>query len=216
MSITAASIDDLADAEVAALTEAEITLLIKRAMAEAGIPVLPLPTEPDYLPVPAPDLAVYEVVGEHFTDRTAAEHVQQAINEASGYRVRLAYSRNYSARYVESNDSDVQVTTRMVYSPQTHALHKEALDENAVRKDAYEIEQRAYRAAEEGAAGIRADVRDRIDTVQEHARRIAMLADRFVEYQAIANGDDKMAMQFLVKAFGLDEPTVDAVWAAVR
>ena len=99
----------------------------------------------------------------------------------------------------------------MVYSSAAYAEHKTALDENAKRKQTYESEQTAYKDAERKASAIRSTIHERIEQVCEHARRVEMLAHRFVEYLSIANGDDLMAMQFLVKAFDLSDEDIESV-----
>lgn len=209
--ITATPFEELTDEQVNSLTEADIDWYIRRARAEAGVPLLPVPVEPEYLPVPGPDVPTFHVSGEVFSDRDAAEAVQAVIVRHSGHRIRLSYGRDYSVRFVESVDTAVQVTTVMAYSTAAYAEHKAVLEENATRKNAYQNDRRAYDDAERKCSDIRGRIEDRIADVRERFQRVDMLADRFLEYRSIANGDDLMAMQFLVKAFDLTDEEIARV-----
>jgi len=212
MNARATTIDDLTDAEISGLTDAEVDMLIKRRMAEEGIPIWPLPIEPDYEPARGPDLSVYEIAGLAFADRESAEDVLTVINRHADSRVKTTYTgSDWDTRYVQSDDSPQSVTTRMYFSAETYAAQKTVLETNAERKRSYETEQREYRDAERKAQSIRDEIHGRINEVRAKAARVTTLADRFVEYRAIAQGDDLMAMQFLLKAFDMDDDEIEAV-----
>ena len=208
-------IEDLSDDEVLSLTDEEVKATILYRMAEAGIPVLPEPAVPVYDDVPGPDVQVYEIAGVMFTDRDAAEKVQAAIMEGQASRVRLDYGSSYENKYVMPDRSDQDVTTRTAYSQESHALHKEMLDRNSRRRNAYDTEQTAWRRAEREAESIRAGVLDRVREAEDKARQIEFLQGRYAEYIEIAGGDKEMALEFLKKAFPgqVDATTWDLVTA---
>lgn len=199
--LIAAHIDDLTDEQILALPEDAVELLIKRRMAEEGIPVVPMPVESDYIPVSGPSSAVYEIAGVKFIDRDAAEAVLNVINSHTSQRVKATYGRSYRTTFVESDDADLSVTTRQHYSQESYAAEQDAITENERRREVYEREMRDYRQADEKARHIREDINQRIAEVRQLQERMQTLTERLAEYKVLAQGDEKMAMQFLARAY---------------
>lgn len=199
--LIAASIHDLTDQQILDLNDEQTELLIQRRMAEEGIPVLPMPIEPEYLPVDGPDVAIHEIAGVSFRDRNAAEAVLHAINEQASHRVKLGYGPDYRVRFIEADDSQDSVTTRMHYSQETYAREQDAIAENEKRRNRYNTAMAEYRKTQESARHIRDEINERISEVVERRQRMEMLAERFAEYKVLAQGDEAMAMDFLARAY---------------
>lgn len=204
-------LNDLTDDEVLALSDEDIQFLIKRGMAEAGIPILPRPVEPTYFDVPVPDLQVHDVGSFMFADRAAAERLQAVVAAEAEHLVKLGYSSDYNLRFVQSERKTPDVTTSIVYSQSAYAAHKEALDSNSVMRAAYEADLRAYEAAEREAAEVRSEVMDRVKAVEDAEERRAMLFDRFAEYVVIADGSRDIALEFLRRAFPMTDDEANAI-----
>jgi hypothetical protein len=204
-------IDELTDEQVEALTGEDVERLIRRGMAEAGIPVLPRPVEPEYLDAPGPDQQVFEIGGVTFDNREAAEHVQKAISEFRSSRIRLVYGSGWTDRYVERDDSEQPVETRMAYSQKLFNQYQEVLEANAAAKRKYETAQREWRQNEVAAKDVREAIQTRVDAVEAKKERRQFLTNRFAEYVDIADGNRATALRFLENAFELTPEEEDFV-----
>jgi hypothetical protein len=206
------SVYEMTDPELLALTDDDIDRLIKRAMAEEGIPIVPIPSEPEYAAEPQDTVHVYEIAGLYFTEHDAAVRVMDAINKETPVRVKPSYDYTvgYNPKTIEHDETALSITTQSYLTPQAYDQHRDTLTSNNALRKQHEKEKQAYQDAERRARGIVDHIRETITAAEERKYRREWLRQVFAEYKEIANGDPLMAITFFRKAHQLDDD--ELVW----
>lgn len=206
---------ELTDVEVLALSEEEIERYIKLEMAEEGIKILQKPVEPKYKTIPEGDELTYGVGGFAdnvvFKEKGAAQRIADAITKELPNAFDLSYNRNYSLRYLKK--ADTEYTNLGVVKHSKH-YKKETLDRieedktaNDDLKRIYEKELKEYDSENNRASRIRSDIWDRVHYLQQQELEKERNLTRYKEYLELANGNPEIAMNFLKKAYTIDEQT---------
>lgn len=190
--------DELTDAEVLALTDAEIERYIDLECARAGVPLLPPEPGPKpEEPAAEKDVTLYEVGGDLFRDQETALRVAGVINEAG--RVRLDYIPGPGfTRIVGGADEPVSVQAVAHYSAARWDEVKAAVHAYEEAKGRWDAENSEYNKALSARRKSVEWVWDRIHEVREGERRRERYLSLLRRYIDLADGDEVLARKFLL------------------
>lgn len=216
------TINELTEQEILVLTELDIQKMIKLRMAEDGIKILDIPKEPELLEMEKPDLTTYSIsiLGDNLCfgsidDANAV--VDSLLKSTSIGMVNYDYSKlDSNFKYFEKgktrmyyDDNTVSVNTVRCYSMGLYAKIADEAIRNKKAKDDFIKQQSEYNKINSECVDIVSEIRDRVSEVKDKYYRLEELIGKFNnDYLPIANGDEKIAMKFLVKAYSLSEDDV--------
>lgn len=191
---------DLTDAEILALTEAEIAYHIDYECAEAGAGLLPPDPGPEPVkPEGMKDVSAFEVEGLVFTSREDALRVAEALEKCSRYELRYV-GNDWSQQVLVRESGPVEVKPVKHYSPNGWDAAKTIVRKYADEKKAWDERVSEMQRIIKERDSATEWVRNRIGEVRENEwRRQRVLAD-FERYVELAGGDRVIARRFLVKA----------------
>lgn len=194
-------LDEMTREEIVALTEEEIQRIINYAYAEAGAP-LPTnrPVEPKITPI-QPDRTVYSIETIYFADRDEATKVADFMKKMTLVDIRYFNGPSYDKRAVKREGQEISVHSVPVYSEEYYAKIKDTKKTNDDLTAKYKEDLDEYNKT----SGIREEIRDeimeKIHDAQRHQTRIDNARSRFEEYLELADGNRKIALNFLSKAY---------------
>lgn len=208
-------ITELSEAEILQLTTEQINKMIQFKMAEAGIKILTKPVEPTYQELPKKTILLYDVSGITylFSDKLIAEDEGQALQAASSKMKSSTYVGNdYTHKKVKNLDEyDLKnigkVTEVLLYSTDDAIQANEISKINKERKKEYETLLSEFKANETEADYIRIDIWDIVKKVQAKHSHMADMKYEYERYLDLAEGNKKIALNFLKKAYSIDEET---------
>lgn len=211
-------ITEMTEQEILALTDSDLDLLIKLGMAEAGIKLLDMPVEPKYFPTPKKDCVAYAVSGFNlvFKEKELADQLSHLLSEIIDKSFAPDYERgNYELKFLKNyNQSDYSfssvgnVTKEDYFNRETLASFSELVKENNKAKKEYEEQLAEYNDAHDKASYIRDDIYEAHATVVSKYQKMENIKRQYLVYLKLANGDSDIAMNFLEKAYEVDEDTL--------
>lgn len=192
--------DELTDAEVLALTDAEIERYIDLECARAGVPLLPPEPGPEpEKPQADKDVTLYEVGGHSFREQEQALRVAAAINSEHPVETKYASGPGYQ-RIVGGPADEATVTTSSYFSRERWDAVGAELIAYEEAKQQWERERDEYRKAVSRRNSTVEWVVDRISTVREGERQRERYANLYLRYLGLADGDEVVARKFLLDA----------------
>lgn len=208
-------ITELSEAEVLQLTTDQIQKMILFKMAEAGIKILTKPVEPDYQPLPAKDIEFYSIDGlSYITDnKDIAEKIGLMLKTHVADLRNYTYAGNdYNIKTVKVIDEYSQNTIGSVkldlyYSQLNAGKVTEISKTNKALKTEYDALLSEFKQNEEQADYIRVEIWDRIKTVQAKHNNMSEMKYQYDRYLDLSEGNKKIALNFLKKAYSIDEET---------
>jgi len=194
-------IDEMNKEEILALKDEEITTLIDLECAYEGIPLLPdCPSKPEVINHEK-DLAAYEIAGYYFLTSEEAGKVLEVIQSADTY---IKDGWNDDAQLKKIKDGDYccpKIETRKFYSSQKLSEIKNELEENKQLIVAYENKKHNYDDILEKRKKVADKVCSIIDEVTEDQAKQQLYSEEFNRYLKLANNNQEVAMNFLLKAY---------------
>lgn len=208
-------ITELSEAEILQLTTDQIQKMILFKMAEAGIKILTKPVEPEYTELPKKTVLLYDVNGISylFTEKTTAQDEGQALQAASSKMKSSSYVGNdYTHKKVKNlDDNDLKtigkITEVYLYTTDDAILADEISRSNKQLKTQYETLLSEFKSNENEADYIRVEIWDRIKTVQAKHNNMAEMKYQYDRYLDLSEGNKNIALNFLKKAYSIDEET---------
>lgn len=209
-------INELSEQEILDLTEEQIQNMIRFEAAEQGIKLLPYPTRPTYKVIPPPTKKVYSLSGLYsiaFSDISIPQQIQDIIKSATE-RFSVEYKDDYySYRYIKKSSARVdEIKMEEVYEESQIGLVLKDLKENADLKKQYDSALTEYTENQSGIDAISKVIYDAIWAIREKYDTLTNYCRMYKnDYLPLANNDKKVAMAFLVKAYGLTAEQQDYV-----
>lgn len=208
-------ITELSEAEILQLTNEQIQKMILFKMAEAGIKILTKPVEPKYEELPKKTVLLYDVSGINFlfTDKALADDEGQALQAAALKMKSSSYvGDGYTHKKVRNIDEyDLKnigkVTEVYMYAADDAIQVDEISKANKQLKTQYETLLSEFKANENEADYIRIEIWDRIKQVQAKHNNMAEMKYQYERYLDLSEGNKKIALNFLKKAYSIDEET---------
>ncbi len=194
-------LDEMTREEIVALTEEEIQRIINYAYAEAGAP-LPTnrPVEPKITPI-QPDRTVYSIETIYFADRDEATKVADFMKKMTLVDLRYFNDPSYDRKVVKREEREVSVSSISAYSEGYYAQIKETKETNDALTRKYKEELDEYNRTASIRDEARREIWEKIHEARRHQSRIDNARSRFEEYLELADGDRKIALNFLSKAY---------------
>ena len=193
--------EELGEAQLLALSQAEIDRWIDRLAMQAGVPLLaPLPPMPDAADV-SEDVNGYALPsGLYFVNEADARRIADLATACPRVTAEYIPGPGYRMRWAPA-DGPVEVSTKRHFSP-------EKAQANAERIARYEREKAAYQSAKNAADDAqrkRRAIVERVTSAIEQARarqnERARLNELFERYLDLADGNRRVACNFMVAAY---------------
>lgn len=209
----------LTNEEVYNLTEADINLYKKLALAENGVKFPVRPECPNSEKID-PDLTIFTIDG--LTDRwnglcfrkieNARNFVDLLIKSAPGICYKSStYSQDcylkegLPATYDDKQPS-LNICSEKIYSEEVYSRAKKGIEKFNAEKNAYDKAFAKYKEELAKANEVTAFIDEKVTFVNEDYNRKIYLTRLFVnDYLPIAENNEEMAMKFLKKAYELSE-----------
>ena len=209
----------LTNEEVYNLTEADINLYKKLALAENGVKFPVCPECPNSEKID-PDLTIFTIDG--ITDRwhglcfrkveDARTFVDLLLKSASGICYKSStygqdcYLKEGLPATFDGKQPSLNICSEKIYSEEVYSRAKKGIEKFNAEKNAYdkafaEYEKELYKANE-----VTAFIDEKVTFVNEDYNRKIHLTRLFVnDYLPIAENNEEMAMKFLKKAYDVSE-----------
>ena len=194
-------IDEMSKKKILELTNEDIATLIDLECAYEGIPLLPdCPSKPEVINHEK-DLAAYEIAGYYFLTSEEASRVLEVLQSADTY---IKEGWNDDAQLKKIKDGDYycpKIETRKFYSQQKLGDIKNELEEDKQLIVAYENKKKNYDAIFEKRKKVADRVCSIINEIKEDQEKQQLYSDEFNRYLKLANNNQEVAMNFLLKAY---------------
>ena len=203
-------INELTEQEILDLTEGQIQNMIRFEAAEQGIKLLPYPTRPTYKAIPTPTKKVYSLSGLYsiaFSDISIPQQIQEIIKSATE-RFSIEYKNDfYSYKYMKKSSAKVdEIKIDEVYEESQIESVLADLKGNTDLKKQYDSALTDYNENQGGIDAISKEIYDVIWAIREKYDTLSRYCGLYKnDYLPLANNDKTVAMNFLVKAYGLTE-----------
>ena len=192
---------DMTDSELMALTENDVKKAIDYECTVEGIPLLPADPGPEpTVEAIKPDLAVYSIAGFYFLSPDRAANVLAALTSGSLY-VDEGYGSEKRIKEIDSGHySYPKISTEQVLSRQKYLTVQEQIERHKRDKKTWEVAKKGF----DSAYKLRTAIVDEINGIVGAAWKRKVEQDRFRadfgRYLTLADGNQKIAMNFLLKA----------------
>jgi hypothetical protein len=193
--------EDLTDAELLemAAQEGNIEDLIDLECAHQGIPLLPAMMEEPKKPEFKKDVTIYVVGSFKFFNQGEAMGLIDVLNTCS--LTDTTGWGNSERLYPLSDYNNPKMETKQIYSEALYSEIEKDLKAYENLKDQYELAKREYDVVKTQRDEVSDDIWDKIKEIQAQEYKKEMYKDRFNRYLTLANGDRKIALNFLNNAF---------------
>ena len=209
----------LTNEEVYNLTDADINLYKKLALAENGVKFPVCPECPNSEKID-PDLTIFTIDG--LTDRwnglcfrkmeDARTFVDLLLKSASGicyksstYDQNCYLKKGLPATY-DGKQPSLNICSEKIYSEEVYSRAKKGIEKFNAEKNAYDKAFAEYKEELAKANEVTAFIDDKVTFVNEDYNRKIRLTRLFVnDYLPVAENNEEMAMKFLKKAYEVSE-----------
>lgn len=209
----------LTNEEVYNLTEADINLYKKLALAENGVKFPVRPERPNSEKID-PDLTIFTIDG--LTDRwhglcfrkveDARTFVDLLLKSASGICYKSStygqdcYLKKGLPATFDGKQPSLNICSEKIYSEEVYSKAKKGIEKFNAEKNAYDKAFAEYEKELAKANEVTAFIDDKVTFVNEDYNRKIRLTRLFVnDYLPIAENNEEMAMKFLKKAYEVSE-----------
>lgn len=204
------AITEMSEQEILSLTDEQLETLVKIRMAQEGIKILSRPNEPEYLPVPQPEITAYKVNGfdDYFLNSEDAQKASEFILSMKAAVRDLSYGQHYELKFlIERNESLGNIQPAKFYSKESAKQVEDSFTTNQKMKKEYDSELSDYKSNYDSAQYIRDEIYGKHEEVHAKHRNMERMKSKFLEYLPLAENDSSIAMNFLKKAYAIDEET---------
>lgn len=196
-------IEDLNDEQLLALTDEDIEVFIRLECARNGAPLLPKQApEAPAKPEVKPDIEVWEVrgiSGSYFSNKEDADRVATLVNSLPRLEPNYLTGHYAGPRGLQPTEDTVKLVSERFWSAPHYAAHRAVL-EVFTRQDAeYKTAKTEYDNAHKLYKSHSESVWSRVKGARERRAYDENIRSTFAEYTALANGDEQVAFQFMLK-----------------
>lgn len=210
-------ITELTDKEILALNSDQLDKMVKYEMAEKGILILEEPKTPNFIEVPDSDFIVYKVNGfsYEFSNKEAAENVAKVIADNKEYLLNLTYN-NSDLKHVQQLEKYTlegfeTINIHHAYSKDMIGKVNEIREKNKKLELDYKNRLASYQSEEEKAKPIIDEIYNTHYAVLKKYADMDDLKAKYGYYLALADNNEKTAMNFLKNAYKIDAETEEYV-----
>lgn len=203
---------ELTPEDLMALTMEQIDELVSVECAHRGVP---LPTQAPAPPEPCsaqPDVQCFRVnVDVRFGSREEAEAFVQYLHGLCILDTASLGGRSWEGPYElipRDPDTDGQISQERHWTPAHHLQHAKALERYKRDKEAYDKNRREFESTNSERTIVTREVWGAIEEARDAHQTAEHLRSRFLDYCKIADGDEAVALKFLLAATPHDEEFV--------
>lgn len=213
------TIDKLTEQKILALTDNEVVHLIKFKLATDGIKLIDAPGRPVLNEIAPKDKLVYKcsLFGGHLVFEDV-EELSTLLNQIKESKTVCSINSDYSS----SNDSNHiiakfrnigyssddwdTIQTEKVYSNKLHQEVGSFIKLNEKLEKDYKDELTLFDNSQEESKEIKEGIWERVQEVRDKYYNLNLHVERFKhDYMPLANNDEAIAMNFLIKAYALTD-----------
>lgn len=187
------------DAELVAMSDAEVNQRIDLTCAERGIPLW-CEELPEPKPEVEPDWELYQVCGVNFSDGAVAREIAKSIERERRWKQAYNYRYGFDRLEMEQDESEIGVTLVRCFRPETFHKHKAEITKHEEQKKVYEARKKENRKAYDERSDVATRVWSEINDARRRINESDRLRNLYVRYVGLANGDKEMARKFLIAA----------------
>jgi hypothetical protein len=208
-------ITELSEQEVLALTQEQLTRMVKLRMAEQGIKMIDEPTEPSYEVLPEKTEQWYSIKGcDYITqDKEFAETLGLILKKSALKFGNYSYVGNDYTHKVAKRLDDYavnetgSVTINFYYNTSDAEKAKGITAKNKELKTNYGAELDLYKENQEAVDLIKLDIYSVYNEINKKYWQMDDMKRKYETYLDLADGNAKTAMKFLKNAYSIDEQT---------
>lgn len=213
------NINELSELEIRNLTDEDVELMKRLALAEAGCRIIDRPKDVELFDIPEPDVAVYYIpyFDTGFKDRDEAEQFlslvlrcksigfidydyQKTDSSTRYFKMQLGKSKSYF------DENQLSVQTKYVYAYDTYCEIAETVRKNKKMTEQLKADQEQYDNHVSKMSEITQEITDRVVEVRMKYERLDDLATRFAkDYLPISENNHDIALNFLCRAYTITD-----------
>jgi hypothetical protein len=202
--------DDLDDATVLQLTADQISRWIDITCAIEGVPLLPAePVMPESVDF-TPDTTAYEVEGLIFANAEDAAKMVALLRGMTVYGAQYCNCPGY--KRVLTVKTGFVVDMKEFFSPARWDTIKAAGADASRQENLYNAAMIEYNKIIEARRHIVDSISERVEAVHQREGQRDRIRTEFARYLDLANGDQAIALRFLLNAWKFDEALVIEVF----
>lgn len=217
-------ISEMTEQEIRLLTETEIELMIKYAMAEAGVKFVNKPLAPKLIDIPGPGKIVYQC--DLFGNNLSFEKIEELrvvtdlLNKLVS-RCVVDYEWNagsngssysYFIKKSDTNSNELNISSRKVYSSEVYESLKETILMNKKEQEAYEKLNKEYLFSIKESKSIRDEILSKYNEIIDKYAKLDQMCWRMRnDYMPLSEGSETIAINFLTKAYSLTHEEIQYV-----
>ena len=211
------TIDKLTEQEILALQDEDVEQLIKFKLATDGIKLMDAPVIPELHEIPPKDKVIYKcalfgayIVFEDVEElRVLIKQIQESKTVCS---ISSDYQSTNDTNHITaklknagySSDDWDTIQTLKVYSNKLYDEVHSFIKLNEEYEKSYKKELALFDNAQEDSKEIKNGIWERVQVVRDKYYNLNLHVERFKhDYMPLANSDEAVAMNFLVKAYAL-------------
>lgn len=208
-------ITELSEQEILALTEKELSKMVKLRMAENGIKMIDEPIEPTYEMLPEKTEQWYSIKGCEYImqEKDVAEALGLTLKKTALKFGNYSYVGNDYTHKVAKRLDDYavnetgNVTLNMYYNQKDAEKAKGITAKNKELKTSYGTELDSWKENQENVDLIKLDIYGVYNEVNKKYWQMDDMKRKYEQYLDLADGNAKTAMKFLKNAYHIDEQT---------
>jgi hypothetical protein len=204
--------NELSEQEILALTDEQIDTMIKYRMAEEGIKILSKPDQPNYTIIPPKDNTLYKTKGFTFVFVTLST-AQMFADLVKDYKSELHikdWDKEYLKKYNPDNYDFKELGTvqsEEIYSKELSIKIKDDISYNEKLKKEYDALMDEYKQADSDKKDVYREVWEKYYEVLNKYTNFNSMLHQYKAYLVLAEDNADIAMNFLKKAYTIDEET---------
>lgn len=208
-------LEELTEKEIYQLKDNDINDYIKLKKAKEGIKLIEKPEHPKYRPIKEKDITVFccGLFGGRIVFSDINE-LKEAIDLYSSAKTKYRLDSNYidSAKYlIEKHETDYyfkswdEIRSVTVYSPKLYAEVRIDLEFNKSLKESYNKLIDEYNKEKDNSDWIESEIYEKVNSVRQKFWKLEDYCNKMKnDYMSIAENDETIAINFLVKAYSLN------------
>jgi hypothetical protein len=196
-------VSEMNDAELLLLTDEEISKLVDYECALEGVPMLP--PAPGPAPVkdaPDADVSVFGIAGIYTMDADHASRILAALNLGQLFSTSYIgsdYNNQYLVPITKDTYDRPKIETNNIHSPEQWDKIKDAAAQYNLKKAEWDRVAKVYNDALKDRDSITKEVYQFVEEARDRNYEQVRARDEFTRYLELADGNKKVAMNFLLK-----------------
>lgn len=193
-------INELTDQEIMSLSDEQVIAMVKRKCAEEGVKILENPEEPIAIQI-QPELMLYQVGSYFFENSADADAAVLVLVKA--FEQQYDYSTGYHYKFPKRIDgSGLSVEPTKMFSKKQIDSYRDELVAYKEAQERHSELSKEYKESLSHREQFVDEIWSKVREVRAKYDKLNSMRSQYREYIVIGNGDEQLAWQFFVKAYG--------------